>query len=272
MRETSMDFYWDSNLDSASKLDLWWYRDYCQPDEVFNHGLLPVFPTSSLDPGQVPQLLLDKRLLPSTSTADDSPALESYIDPLIIHQSEDSLPLDWTDDVYASLYKLTATPPAPTESEIGCHSTSLSTTRRAGSLQDDNGASPVESEDSPSSSSNAVPDPGLNSAQKAETAKRRAHYRVEKRYRTNINDKIRILEGILADTFATDWPWSPGAEGVGQDDASSCNGATRKRSKGEVLSRAIDYIMFLRAKDVWRESVIRDLEARMQVSRNALEP
>lgn len=98
--------------------------------------------------------------------------------------------------------------------------------------------------------------------------RRIAHYRVEKRYRTNINDKIRVLDEMLPKPSPVDQQ---------QPDQSECgelnnrDGTSIKRSKVEVLSRVIDYISYLERKEDWQERKIRELNGRILASRQALE-
>jgi hypothetical protein len=121
------------------------------------------------------------------------------------------------------------------------------------------------------SSSNPASTSYASGGPESQTAKRRAHYRIEKRYRTNINDKIRALDEMLPKASPADRQWADQQEGGGEDGGYQGDGANIKRSKGEVLSRAIDYIVFLKGKDAWQEKRIQELKGRMRASRKALE-
>ncbi|KAL4945570.1 hypothetical protein BDV06DRAFT_219259 [Aspergillus oleicola] len=113
------------------------------------------------------------------------------------------------------------------------------------------------------------PTSASNQNPKQLTGKRKAHYRIEKRYRTNINDKIRALEEMLPKPPTA--PNGSGAvPGLGSVPGTGVPASSRK-SKGEVLSRVIDYIIALRGKEAWQEKKIEELNRRIRASRQALD-
>ncbi|KAL4962970.1 uncharacterized protein BDV14DRAFT_202219 [Aspergillus stella-maris] len=111
--------------------------------------------------------------------------------------------------------------------------------------------------------------PSSNQTTKHLTGKRKAHYRIEKRYRTNINDKIRALEEMLPKQ-PTAHNGSSAVPGLGSAPGTGIPSSPRK-SKGEVLSRVIDYIIALRGKEAWQEKKIEELNRRIRASRQALD-
>ncbi|KAL4952255.1 hypothetical protein BDW69DRAFT_185573 [Aspergillus filifer] len=108
-----------------------------------------------------------------------------------------------------------------------------------------------------------------NQTTKQQTGKRKAHYRIEKRYRTNINDKIRALEEMLPKP-PTAPNGSSAVPGLGSAPGTGIPSSSRK-SKGEVLSLVIDYIIALRGKEAWQEKKIEELNRRIRASRQALD-
>ncbi|KAL4798427.1 hypothetical protein BDV19DRAFT_356977 [Aspergillus venezuelensis] len=114
-----------------------------------------------------------------------------------------------------------------------------------------------------------LPPSSSNQPTKQLTGKRKAHYRIEKRYRTNINDKIRALEEMLPKQ-PTAPNGSSAVPGLGSAPGTGIPNSSRK-SKGEVLSRVIDYIIALRGKEAWQEKKIEELNRRIRASRQALD-
>ncbi|RHZ73805.1 hypothetical protein CDV55_100556 [Aspergillus turcosus] len=114
-----------------------------------------------------------------------------------------------------------------------------------------------------------------NQHAEVQTNKRRAHYRVEKRYRANLNDKISALDDILPKPTVREKEWteegSRDKTGAAEETSYHGDGLTIKRSKGEVLTRAFDYILFLQQKVSSQENEIRDLKDRMRAAKKALE-
>ncbi|KAM4058998.1 helix-loop-helix DNA-binding domain-containing protein [Hirsutella rhossiliensis] len=192
--------------------------------------------------------------------------------PPLIGQSDTRSLLEWIDEEYAScaggmampagtsLRILNESGPTPSKnvSDITQHSPNLS------------GTSPG-AEAGPSASDPAVAS-YHHTGPEHYSIKRIAHYRVEKRYRTNISDKIRVLDEMLPRPSPADQQQPDQPESGGQDDTHQCDdGAAIKRSKGEVLSRAIDYIVHLKRKADWQEKKIQELSGRIWASRKALE-
>ncbi|KAJ6029297.1 helix-loop-helix DNA-binding domain-containing protein [Penicillium canescens] len=105
---------------------------------------------------------------------------------------------------------------------------------------------------------------------RSRTSRRIDHYRIEKKYRTNINDKIRLLDEMLPENIQAGGRWMDSGNEDGKDSSNKRKVAT-KRSKGEVLSLVIDYIVFLRKKEEFQERCIQELEGRIWTSRKALE-
>lgn len=92
---------------------------------------------------------------------------------------------------------------------------------------------------------------------KPKAGTRKEHKKIQKRYRTNINDKIRELEDTLPEEITT------------YETQAEENNALR-RSKGEVLSRVIEYIEYLQKNTNFHKKKITELEERMRASRRAL--
>ncbi|KAJ5762186.1 helix-loop-helix DNA-binding domain-containing protein [Penicillium nucicola] len=90
-------------------------------------------------------------------------------------------------------------------------------------------------------------------------SKRVSHYRIEKKYRTNINDKIRLLNEMLPENLQCA-QLCMDTEREDINIATTKSKAAAKRSKGDVLSLVIDYIVFLQKKDLLQKQRIQDLE------------
>ncbi|KAJ5297714.1 hypothetical protein PENANT_c012G02220 [Penicillium antarcticum] len=123
----------------------------------------------------------------------------------------------------------------------------------------------------PSYSQHASPSGRAAAAERSryQPSKRVSHYRIEKKYRANINDKIRLLDEMLPETPQHGQQWmNSGKEN--SNVSSTRRTVAANRSKGEVLSLVIDYIVFLRKKDALQQQSIRELEGYIRTSRNTL--
>jgi hypothetical protein len=137
------------------------------------------------------------------------------------------------------------------------------------------GSNPSIESGTPSSGSNLThqtfPSEHVAAATKSthQTSKRVSHYRIEKRYRTNINDKIRQLDEMLPENILSDQHSIFSGNEDSKDSFTKGKEGT-KRSKGEVLSLVIDYLVILQKKEVSQERRIRELEGQIWTSRNVL--
>lgn len=114
------------------------------------------------------------------------------------------------------------------------------------------------------------PNDNNNTQSQPEPEPRRAHYRIERRYRAGINDKIKALERILPSLQASRDSLDDPSDRRDTDPLDKDNSASSGRSKGAVLTGAIDYISQLRRQVCSLEGEIQQLKSRMQLALDSL--
>lgn len=116
----------------------------------------------------------------------------------------------------------------------------------------------------------SAPETPKQTQRESRSEPRRTHYRIERRYRAGINDKMKALEKILPEVEANSEVVESSNNGKEAGGNSNDNLGGSKRSKGAVLADAVDHIASLRQQISSLQEEVQGLKTRMRSARESL--